>query len=179
MLIHASFPIRLKLTELTLTVLSMSRDNPSDPHRKSRRRHHKGSRGHRALPERGWVQLLSLRILHEGPIHGYQLITEMETRGFVESGRFETGSIYTILNRMEKHELLTSKKMKGDSGRVRRVYNITEEGEKTLVKGLRSIIQWKKVTEELVEYYEEQFNDYETTPDMKHEDNHPNKKKLM
>jgi len=103
----------------------------------------------------------------------------METRGFVESGRFETGSIYTILNRMEKHELLTSKKMKGDSGRVRRVYDITEEGEKTLVKGLRSIIQWKKVTEELVEYYKEQFNDYETTPDMKHEDNHPNKKKLM
>ncbi|MFA9437449.1 MAG: PadR family transcriptional regulator [Candidatus Bathyarchaeota archaeon] len=103
----------------------------------------------------------------------------METRGFVESGRFETGSIYTILNRMEKHELLTSKKMKGDSGRIRRVYNITEEGEKTLVKGLRSIIQWKKVTEELVEYYEEQFNDYETTPDMKHEDNHPNKKKLI
>jgi len=103
----------------------------------------------------------------------------METRGFVESGRFETGSIYTILNRMEKHELLTSKKMKGDSGRIRRVYNITEEGEKTLVKGLRSIIQWTKVTEELVEYYEEQFKYYETNPDMKHEDNHPNKKKLM
>ena len=156
----------------------MSKDYASDPGRKSGSAR-RGNRGHRSLPERGWVQLLSLRILHEGPMHGYQLINEMETRGFVESGRFETGSIYTILNRMEKHELLTSTKMKGKSGRIRRVYNITEKGEKTLVKGLRSIIQWKKVTEELVEYYEEQFNDYETTPDMKHEDNHPNKKKLM
>ena len=173
------FTTRLKLTVLTLTVLSMSRGNSSDPLRKSRRRHHRNSRGHRALPERGWVQLLSLRILHEGPTHGYQLINEMETRGFVESGRFETGSIYTILNRMEKHELLTSTKMKGESGRIRRVYNITEEGEKPLVKGLRSIIQWRKVTDELVEYYEKQFNDYEITPDMELKDNPPNKKKLM
>ncbi len=153
----------------------MSRDNSNDHHRRSERRHHRGSRGHRALPERGWIQLLSLRILHEGSTHGYQLINEMETRGFVESGRFETGSIYTILNRMEKHELLTSAKMKGESGRIRRVYSITEEGEKTLVKGLRSIIQWKKVADDLVDYYGKQFNDYEITPDMEPEDNQSNK----
>ena len=150
--------------------------NSRDNHRPSERRHHKGSRGHRALPERGWVQLLSLRILHEGPIHGYQLINEMETRGFVETGRFETGSIYTILNRMEKHELLTSTKMKGESGRMRRVYNITEKGEKTLVKGLRTIIQWKTVTDDLVDYYEKQFSDYRVTPDMEHEHNQSNNK---
>jgi DNA-binding PadR family transcriptional regulator len=99
----------------------------------------------------------------------------METRGFVESGRFETGSLYTILNRMEKHELLTSVKMKGESGRIRRVYSITEEGEKTLVKGLRSIIQWKKVSDELVDYYETQFNDYAIIPDMEPEESPPNK----
>ena len=157
----------------------MSKDYTSDHGRKSGRRHHRGNRGHRALPERGWVQLLSLRILHEGPMHGYQLIIEMETRGFVESGRFETGSIYTILNRMEKHELLTSTKMKGKSGRIRRVYSITEKGEKTLVKGLRSIIQWKNVTDELVDYYGKQFSDYKITPDMEHEDNQSNNKKLM
>lgn len=154
----------------------MIRDDSSDSHRKSGRRHHRSSRGHRSLPERGWVQLLSLRILHEGPLHGYQLINEMETRGFVESGRFKTGSIYTILNRMEKHELLTSTKMKGELGRVRRVYSITEEGEKTLVKGLRSIIRWKKVADELVSYFGKQFSDYEITPDMEHKDNHSNNK---
>ena len=115
------------------------------------------------------MQLLSLRILHEGPMHGYQLIDEMETREFVESGRFETGSIYTILNRLEKEELLTSEKVKGESGRVRRIYSITEKGEKTLVKRLRTMIQWKKVTDELAAYYEKQFRDYEIIPDTEQE----------
>ena len=169
------FTTSFKLTELRLTVLSMNGDDAIDHRRKSGRRHHRGSRGHRALPERGWIQLLSLRILHEGPMHGYQLIKEMETREFVESGRFETGSIYTILNRMEKHERLTSTKMKGESGRMRRVYSITEKGEETLVKGLRSIIQWKKVTDELVDYYGKQFKDYKITTDKEHEDNPLNK----
>ena len=79
------------------------------------------------------------------------------------------------MNRMEKHDLLSSAKMKGESGRIRRVYSITEEGEKTLVNGLRSIIQWRKVADELVDYYGKQFNDYEIIPDMEPEDNQSNK----
>ena len=145
------------------------KENSREHHRRSPIRHHNKNRGHRTIPERGWVQLLSLRILHESPMHGYQLIDEMETRKFVESGRFETGSIYTILNRMEKHGLLTSEKRKGESGRFRRVYSITKDGEKTLVKGLRSMIQWRRVTEDLSTYYEKQFSDYEILPDTEQE----------
>ena len=144
--------------------MSDTKDNSKEHKRRSSRRHGRHG-GHRTLPERGWIQLLSLRVLHEGPQHGYRLIDEMETREFVESGRFETGSIYTILNRMEKAELLTSEKIKRDSGRVRRVYSITEKGENALVKGLRSMIQWKKVTDELVEYHESNFSEYELSPE--------------
>ena len=124
-------------------------------HRRTRRRHPH----HRSLPERGWIQFLLLRVLHERPMHGYQLIESMEIRGYVQSGRFETGSIYTILNRMEKRGLLSSVKSAGETGRVRRVYSLTEVGETALKHGLEGVIQRKTIMDELTEYYHQQFGD--------------------
>ena len=124
-------------------------------HRRSRRRHPH----HRSLPERGWIQFLLLRVLHERPMHGYQLIESMETRGYVQSGRFETGSIYTILNRMEKRGFLSSVKSAGETGRIRRIYSLTEAGEEALKRGLEGVIQRKTIMDELTEYYRQQFGD--------------------
>jgi DNA-binding PadR family transcriptional regulator len=122
--------------------------------------HHRKRRRHpRTLPERGWIQFLLLRMLHERPMHGYQLIESMEARGYVQSGRFETGSVYTILNRMEKRGLLSSVKSSADTGRVRRVYSLTEAGLEALRRGLEVVIQRKAMMDELVEYYHETFGD--------------------
>jgi PadR family transcriptional regulator PadR len=101
--------------------------------------------------------MLVLRVVHEEPMHGYQLIDELEGRGFVKSGRFETGSIYTILNRMEKRGLLSSTKTEAESGRVRRVYSVTEAGESVLKEALRALMARKKVTDSLAEYYNRVF----------------------
>jgi PadR family transcriptional regulator PadR len=120
------------------------------------RSHSKPRRHFRSLPERGWIQLLTLRIIHERPMHGYQLIDEMERKGYVQSGRFETGSIYTILSRMEKRGLLTSEQAT-EAGRVRRVYSVTERGAEVLAEGLRAIIRRKAITDKLVNYYNERF----------------------
>jgi DNA-binding PadR family transcriptional regulator len=90
-------------------------------------------------------------------MHGYQLIDEMEGRNLVEIGRFETGSIYTILNRMEKAELLVSEKIEADSGRIRRVYSVTPKGVEVLREGLLAVKKRKKITDELVDYYEKTF----------------------
>ncbi|UCD44852.1 MAG: PadR family transcriptional regulator [Candidatus Bathyarchaeota archaeon] len=111
------------------------------------------------MPERGWIQFLLLKVLHEAPMHGYQLIESMEAREYVESGRFETGSIYTILNRMEKRELLDSVKSEGETGRIRRIYNITKVGEEALKRGLEGVIQRKALMDELAEYYHRNFGD--------------------
>jgi DNA-binding PadR family transcriptional regulator len=121
--------------------------------------HHRRSKRRRSLPERGWIQLLTLRVINEEPMHGYQLIDEMEGRNLVEIGRFETGSIYTILNRMEKAELLVSEKIEADSGRIRRVYNVTPKGVEVLREGLLAVKKRKKITDELVDYYEKTFAD--------------------
>jgi DNA-binding PadR family transcriptional regulator len=126
-------------------------------------RHHRRSKRKRSLPERGWIQLLTLRVINEEPMHGYQLINEMEGRNLVETGRFETGSIYTILNRMEKADLLASEKVEADSGRIRRVYSVTQKGVKVLREGLLAVKERKKITDELVEYYEKTFKETKTS----------------
>ena len=114
---------------------------------------------HRPILERGWVQFLILRLLFEKPKHGYQLIDDMETKGYVTKGRFKTGSIYTILNRMEHRGLLTSTQEKSEEGRSRRVYSITPHGINVLKRGLRGVIQRKKIMDELTDFYNEFFEE--------------------
>ena len=92
----------------------------------------KTHRHHGPHPERGYVQFLLLLLLNEKPMHGYQLAEELQTRGYVREGRFKTGSLYTILNRMEHKGSLTSTHEESESGRPRRVYSITQEGKKYL-----------------------------------------------
>ena len=142
----------LYLTVLYLTMLGMN--HPQMHHRKRRRYSHP-----RNLPERGWIQFLLLRVLHERPMHGYQLIESMEARRYVQSGRFETGSIYTILKRMEKRGFLSSVKSVGDNGRVRRIYSLTEVGEEALKRGLEGVIQRKAIMDELILYYHQKFGE--------------------
>ena len=111
------------------------------------------------LAERGWILFLVLRVLHENSTHGYQLVDELESRGYVEQGRFETGSIYVILKRLEKKGFLSSKKGKTESGKIRRVYSVTEKGEIALQEGLEFIMKRKKVHDELADYYLKEFSE--------------------
>jgi len=119
--------------------------------------HHHGKRFHRILPERGWIQFLILRFIYEGSTHGYQLIEKMESRRYVIPGRFRTGSIYTILNRMEHRGLLASKQEKSAEGRTRRVYSITPKGTEVLKRGLEGTLRRKKIMDELAAFYHEHF----------------------
>jgi DNA-binding PadR family transcriptional regulator len=88
----------------------------------------------------------------------------MESKEYVTPGRFKTGSIYTILNRMEHQGLLTSNKEKSEIGRTRRVYSITPQGTRLLKKGLNSVIKRKKIMEDLTVFFYEHF---EKTPNNK------------
>ena len=114
---------------------------------------------HRSLPERGWIQFLLLVLLNEKPKHGYALIDEIEQRKFVERGRFKTGSIYTILNRMEKNGLLKSIEEMSNEGRTRRVYGITKTGRDKLKLGLEHMLWRKKLLDELERYYKDHFGE--------------------
>jgi DNA-binding PadR family transcriptional regulator len=96
-------------------------------------------------------------MIYENPTHGYQLMEEMETRGFVLPARLESGAVYTILRRMETHGLLVSRWEKVASGPDRRIYTITDEGAQALKTGLETIVRRQSLMENLVAFYNDQF----------------------
>ena len=78
-------------------------------------------RGGRAV-RRGNVRVAILSALQSGPMHGYQVITELETR---TQGRWRpsAGSVYPTLQLLEDEGLLTSEELEG-----RRTYSLTDAG---------------------------------------------------
>jgi DNA-binding PadR family transcriptional regulator len=97
-----------------------------------------------------------MRILYEKPMHGYQLLEEIEERSY-GCHRLEPGSIYTLLRRMEERGLLESKWEKREEGLDRRVYRLSSKGVEALKMGLTSIVKRKRLFEDLLNFYYENF----------------------
>jgi DNA-binding PadR family transcriptional regulator len=77
--------------------------------------------------EQGEVRLALLSLLAEQPMHGYQLMKEIETR----SGgmyRASAGAVYPNLQQLEDEGLISAQQ----DSTGKRVYTITEEGKKVL-----------------------------------------------
>jgi DNA-binding PadR family transcriptional regulator len=81
-------------------------------------------RGHGGLRSirRGAVRTAILAVLHTGPMHGYQVIQELEARS---GGRWRpsAGSVYPTLQLLEDEGLVRSEELDG-----RRTYTLTDEG---------------------------------------------------
>ncbi len=121
-------------------------------------RHH-GCRHHtiQSNPERGWTQFLFLRLIHEKPMHGYQIMEELSKRGFLQKDRLEAGTVYTVLRRMEHHGLIVSEWEEVANGPDRRVYTVTPEGSQILKEGLEIMLTRKALLDDLASYYRQKF----------------------
>ena len=111
----------------------------------------------RTNPERGWTQFLFLRLIHEKPMHGYQIMEELNNREFLARDKLEAGSVYTILRRMEHHGLITSEWEGKETGVDRRVYTVTPLGAEVLENGLKVMLQRKALLDDLASYYKQHF----------------------
>ena len=82
----------------------------------------RGVRGRGQRARRGAVRDAVLVVLAERPMHGYELITELEARS---SGRWRpsAGSIYPALTRMERDGLVAAEEVEG-----RKVFSLTASG---------------------------------------------------
>ncbi|MFP3984732.1 MAG: PadR family transcriptional regulator [Candidatus Bathyarchaeia archaeon] len=112
--------------------------------------------GFHHYPGRGLIQLLILRILHEKPSHGYQIMEELE-RITLEKYIPEPGAVYTMLRRMEERGLLASEWERKESGADRRVYTLTEAGVKVLKEGLEMVKKRRQLMDSLVQFYDAHF----------------------
>lgn len=78
-------------------------------------------------------QLMILSLISEKDRYGYELVKELEERSdntFI----MKEGTLYPILHRMEAKGYLKSYSEKGESGKARKYYKITNKGEKQLVE---------------------------------------------
>jgi len=100
--------------------------------------------------------LLVLRILHEKPSHGYQIMEELEK---ITSEKYipEPGAIYTMLRRMEERSLVTSEWEKKEVGADRRVYTLTKAGVRVLKEGLEMVKKRRQLMDGLVQFYDAHF----------------------
>lgn len=112
----------------------------NDIHHTNRRRHHRdprhgnaappfgfrgsfgGGRGRGGLVRRGEIRPLILAALATRPMHGYEVITELEAQS---GGRWRpsAGSVYPTLQQLADEGLVTGEDLDG-----RRVYALTDEG---------------------------------------------------
>lgn len=80
---------------------------------------------------RGTALPLILRILAEGPQHGYGLIQSIRQRSGAAL-EFTEGTVYPLLHGMERDGLVAGRWDTLPSGRRRRVYEITPAGRERL-----------------------------------------------
>ncbi len=75
---------------------------------------------------KGHLDLMLLRVLQDGPAHGYAVITALRERS---GGSFDLpeGTVYPALHRLEEGDLLTSE-WQAVGGRRRRIYQVTRQG---------------------------------------------------
>jgi transcriptional regulator len=92
---------------------------------------------------RGTLEMLILRSLEDGPMHGYG-ITERLQRVSDEVLAVDEGSLYPALYRMQKRGLVTSRWGKSEHNRKARFYSITRRGRAHLEKASAT---WEKFSE--------------------------------
>jgi DNA-binding PadR family transcriptional regulator len=80
-----------------------------------------------------------LGLVHEGFQYGYELEKTIEERNMRRWTEIAFSSIYYILKKLEKKELITSKNEQV-SGRTRKVYTITPQGKTAMKEKTRELI---------------------------------------
>jgi transcriptional regulator len=92
-------------------------------------------------PDREWkkgsAELLILSLLESQPRHGYDLSKLIEAR----SGgalRFHVTTLYSLLYRLERRELVEGRWVEKANQRRRRYYSLTEAGRKVLAQQRQS-----------------------------------------
>jgi PadR family transcriptional regulator PadR len=94
------------------------------------------------LPQ-GTLDLLILKIVALGPVHGYAIAQRLQqvSRDVVQVPQ---GSLYPALHRLENRDLLTADWKETDSGREAKFYRLTRKGRAQLEA---ETANWSRLTE--------------------------------
>ena len=79
---------------------------------------------------KGVLEGCVLEIISREATYGYEITQQLRSRGFTD---VVEGTVYTILVRLEKNELVMSEKRPSEVGPPRKFYALTEAGVQELV----------------------------------------------
>ncbi len=81
----------------------------------------------------GSTLLMVLTLIQEKDRYGYEIIKELETRSD-NVFQFKEGTLYPVLHKLENSGFVKSYIFKGDNGKERKYYQITNKGKKQLAE---------------------------------------------
>jgi PadR family transcriptional regulator PadR len=93
---------------------------------------------------------LILSVLNSGSAHGYEIVRRINE---LSDGVFEwqEGTIYPALHKLEARDLIRGEWVEAASGKMRRVYSLTEEGRKSLVNDASEWAAYSRAVESVLE----------------------------
>ena len=92
---------------------------------------------------KGALDLCILALLQDGPLYGYAVVDALNGRGL---DLVAEGSIYPLLTRMERADVVSSYKAPSPEGPPRKYYQITPAGQQELASGIQ---QWEHINDVL------------------------------
>lgn len=107
-------------------------------------------KGITSTPKNLAIPFLLLSLRGKYCMHGYQLIQQLAKFGFAS---IDQGNIYRILRQLEKDQLVTSWWDTSSKGPAKRLYAITEAGEKYLDLWAQSLEQYQVMLDRFFEMY--------------------------
>ncbi|MBN4072693.1 helix-turn-helix transcriptional regulator [Crocinitomix catalasitica] len=81
--------------------------------------------------KKGALSFIILNVLKDKEFYGYELIEEVREHTDVEIAE---GTLYPLMNRLKKEELVSSKWVEQESGIPRKYYRLTKIGNQTLTE---------------------------------------------
>lgn len=78
---------------------------------------------------KGILEGCILKIIEKRETYAYEISNELEKYGF---GKISEGTVYPIILRMQKNELVTSITRESSTGPKRKYYYLTEKGKQSL-----------------------------------------------
>jgi poly-beta-hydroxybutyrate-responsive repressor len=112
-----------------------------------------------ALPKNFLVPFLLL-CLKDWSLHGYKLIQMLIDIGF---SSIDQGNVYRTLRKLEKENLISSTWDTSEGGPAKRIYSITEYGEKYLESCAYSFEQYQKMLGTFFNLYANAFFPFAST----------------
>ncbi|HEY2860289.1 MAG TPA: PadR family transcriptional regulator [Terracidiphilus sp.] len=94
------------------------------------------------LPQ-GTLDLLIMRVVALGPIHGYAIAQRIQQMSR-EALQVQQGSLYPALHRLEYKKLLVAKWKPSETGREAKFYDLTAKGREYLRDETEN---WKRLTD--------------------------------